>query len=120
MQAPMVAPPDMICRDKFLVQNGKVVDEKRLKEILISPPDSPESSPINETLKIVQKDDAREVKDEFVQKQTSHSKSSSPIKGSPTINVTKVDTNSRVNNQGQGPSLYQLRPRLFFTTLFFR
>ncbi|XP_023733777.2 uncharacterized protein LOC111881605 [Lactuca sativa] len=140
MQAPKVAPPDMICRDKFLVQStyvpegtkeedvtsnmfvrdGKVVDEKRLKVILISPPDSPESSPINETLKIVQKDDAREVKDEFVQKHTSHSKLSSPVKGSPTINVTKVDTNSRVKNRGQGPSLYQLRPRLIFTTLFFR
>ncbi|CAI9284408.1 unnamed protein product [Lactuca saligna] len=94
MQAPKVAPPDMICRDKFLVQStyvpegtkeedvtsnmfvrdGKVVDEKRLKVILISPPDSLESSPINETLKIVQKDEDREVKDEIVQKHTSHSK----------------------------------------------
>ncbi|KAL4579611.1 hypothetical protein LXL04_015765 [Taraxacum kok-saghyz] len=84
MQAPKVAPPDMICRDKFLVQStyvpegtkeldvtsnmfvrddGKVVDEKRLKVILLSPPDSPESSPINETSKLLQKD---EVKDDML------------------------------------------------------
>lgn len=95
MQAPKVAPPDMICRDKFLVQStyvpegteeedvtsnmfvrddGKVVDEKRLKVILIPPPDSPESSPINETSKLVQKDEDREVKDEIVQKHSSHAK----------------------------------------------
>lgn len=95
MQAPKVAPPDMICRDKFLVQStyvpegtkeldvtsnmfvrddGKVVDEKRLKVILIPPPDSPESSPIIETSNLVQKDEPMEVKDVMLQKHTPHPK----------------------------------------------
>lgn len=96
MQAQKVAPPDMICRDKFLVQStfvpegtkeedvtshtftkedGKTVDEKRLKVVLVPAPDSsPESSPINETLKLVQKNDGRELKDDVVQKHSSHVK----------------------------------------------
>nr|GEU52832.1 vesicle-associated protein 2-2-like isoform X1 [Tanacetum cinerariifolium] len=92
MQAPKVAPPDLICRDKFLVQStavpqgtkeedvtsntfakedGKIVDEKRLKVLLISPPESPESSPINETLKLLQDNEVREPKDDVVQKHSS-------------------------------------------------
>lgn len=92
MQAPKVAPPDLVCRDKFLVQStavpegtkeedvtsntfakedGKIVDEKRLKVLLISPPQSPESSPINETSKLLQDNEVRELKDDVVQKHTS-------------------------------------------------
>lgn len=95
MQAPKIAPPDMICRDKFLVQStvvpegtkeedvtsntfakedGKIVDEKRLKVILVSPPNSRESSPINETSKLVENNEARELKDDKVQKDSSHAK----------------------------------------------
>lgn len=95
MQAQKVAPPDMICRDKFLVQStfvpegtkeedvtshtftkedGKTVDEKRLKVVLIPAPDSPESSPIHETSKLVQKNDGRELKDDAVPKYSSHAK----------------------------------------------
>lgn len=113
MQAPKVAPPDLICRDKFLVQStavpegtkeedvtsntvsllwrlfwwlfllsdssiwqfakedGKIVDEKRLKVLLISPPESPESSPIYETSKLLQDNEVREPKGDVVQKHSS-------------------------------------------------
>lgn len=95
MQAPKVVPPDMICRDKFLVQgtyvpegtkeedvtsnmfvrdDGKVVDEKRLKVILVPPPDSPESSPINGESKLVLKDEGNELKEDIVQKHSPHVK----------------------------------------------
>lgn len=67
MQAPKIALPDMICKDKFLVQgtvfdvgtteeditssmfakdNGKYVEEIKLRVILASPPHSPVLSPI--------------------------------------------------------------------------
>ncbi|KAI3717164.1 hypothetical protein L1987_68587 [Smallanthus sonchifolius] len=95
MQAPKVAPPDMICRDKFLVQStvvpegtkeedvtsnmfakedGKIVDEKRLKVIFLSPPDSPELSPFNEPSKLVHDSESRELKDDIGQKDSSHAK----------------------------------------------
>nr|XP_043605982.1 vesicle-associated protein 1-2-like [Erigeron canadensis]XP_043605983.1 vesicle-associated protein 1-2-like [Erigeron canadensis] len=95
MQAQKVAPPDMICRDKFLVQStfvsegtkeedvtsetfakedGKLVDEKRLKVILIPTPDSPESSPTNGTMKIVHSNESRELKDDTIQKDSSQPK----------------------------------------------
>ncbi|XP_071702542.1 uncharacterized protein [Rutidosis leptorrhynchoides] len=95
MQAQKAAPPDMICRDKFLVQStvvpegtmeedvtshtfakedGKSVDEKRLKVILLPPPDSPESSPDNGTLNLVHNNEGREIKDENVQKDSSNDK----------------------------------------------
>ncbi|KAJ0726763.1 putative major sperm protein (MSP) [Helianthus annuus] len=82
MQAPKVAPPDMISKDKFLIQStvvpegtkeedvtsnmfvkadGKIVDEKKLKVILIPPPESP----INEPLKLVDSNASREVKDDI-------------------------------------------------------
>ncbi|KAK3023619.1 hypothetical protein RJ639_043887 [Escallonia herrerae] len=73
MQAQRVFPPDMICKDKFLLQStvvpegttdeditpsmfakdyGKYVQEKKLRVILVSlSPDSPVLSPINGTLK---------------------------------------------------------------------
>lgn len=68
MQAQRVAPLDMTCKDKFLVQgtvvaegttedditsglfareNGKYVEESKLKVVLASPPHSPVLSPIN-------------------------------------------------------------------------
>ncbi|KVH56905.1 Major sperm protein [Cynara cardunculus var. scolymus] len=59
---------------QFTKEDGKTVDEKRLKVVLIPAPDSPESSPINETLKLVQKNDGRELKDDVVQKHSSHAK----------------------------------------------
>ncbi|KAM0057247.1 putative major sperm protein (MSP) [Helianthus debilis subsp. tardiflorus] len=82
MQAPKVAPPDMISKDKFLIQStvvpegtkeedvtsnmfvkadGKIVDEKKLKVILIPPPESP----VNEPLKLVDSNESREVKDDI-------------------------------------------------------
>lgn len=74
MQAQRVIPPDMICKDKFLLQcavvpvgtaeeditsatfakDGKYVEEKKLRVILVSPPNSPILSPVNGTLKQVQ------------------------------------------------------------------
>ncbi|KAK1423675.1 hypothetical protein QVD17_18982 [Tagetes erecta] len=95
MQAPKVAPPDMICRDKFLVQStivpegtkeedvtsnmfakedGKTVDEKKLKVIFVSPPDSSDSSPINDLSELVQDNESRELKEDIIQKDSSHAK----------------------------------------------
>ncbi|KAL8109425.1 vesicle-associated protein 2-2 [Apium graveolens] len=74
MQAQRVFPPDMICKDKFLLQcavvpegmgeeditsatfakDGKYVEEKKLRVILVSPPNSPILSPVNGTPKQVQ------------------------------------------------------------------
>jgi hypothetical protein len=56
---------------QFAKEDGKIVDEKRLKVLLISPPQSPESSPINETSKLLQDNEVRELKDDVVQKHTS-------------------------------------------------
>ncbi|XVF42524.1 hypothetical protein PTKIN_Ptkin01aG0370600 [Pterospermum kingtungense] len=71
MQAQREAPPDMICRDKFLIQcavvpvgttdeditsatfvkdSGKYIEENKLKVVLVSPPNSPVLSPINGTM----------------------------------------------------------------------
>ncbi|KAF8017923.1 hypothetical protein BT93_H2974 [Corymbia citriodora subsp. variegata] len=72
MQAQRTAPADMICKDKFLVQGtvvppgtteeditsatfvkaeGRYVEENKLRVSLISPPHSPDLSPINGTFK---------------------------------------------------------------------
>ncbi|EOY06388.1 PREDICTED: vesicle-associated protein 2-2 [Theobroma cacao] len=72
MQAQRVAPPDLMCKDKFLIQStivpfgtaeeditsdmfskdsGKHIDEKKLKVFLTSPPQSPVLAPINGELK---------------------------------------------------------------------
>ncbi|KAJ1395173.1 PapD-like superfamily [Sesbania bispinosa] len=84
MQAQRTAPPDMQCKDKFLIQStvvpfgateeditsdmfakdsGKYIEEKKLKVVLISPPSSPVLLPVNGDMKqdpsneiIVQKD----------------------------------------------------------------
>ncbi|XVF06551.1 hypothetical protein REPUB_Repub06bG0058900 [Reevesia pubescens] len=71
MQAQREAPPDMICRDKFLIQStvvpsgttdeditsatfvkdsGRYIEENKLKVALVSPPHSPVLSPINGTM----------------------------------------------------------------------
>ncbi|XP_019197561.1 PREDICTED: vesicle-associated protein 2-2-like [Ipomoea nil] len=68
MQAQREPPPDMVCKDKFLVQSkvvpeetsdkditsetfskddGEYVQENKLRVILVDPPDSPDLSPIN-------------------------------------------------------------------------
>lgn len=62
----------LICQ--FAKEDGKFVDEKRLKVILTPSPDPPESSPINGTSKLVQNDEERELKDDLVQKHSSHAK----------------------------------------------
>lgn len=72
MQAQRTAPADMICKDKFLIQGtvvppdtteeditsgmfskdeGRYVEENKLRVSLISPPRSPDLSPINGTFK---------------------------------------------------------------------
>ncbi|XP_048127440.1 vesicle-associated protein 2-2-like isoform X2 [Rhodamnia argentea] len=72
MQAQRTAPADMICKDKFLIQGtvvppgtadeditsgmfskdeGRYVEENKLRVSLISPPHSPDLSPINGTFK---------------------------------------------------------------------
>ncbi|KAK7843404.1 vesicle-associated protein 2-2 [Quercus suber] len=68
MQAQRTAPPDMVCKDNFLIQStivpvgtideditpsmfakdgSKCIEENKLRVTLISPPSSPELSPIN-------------------------------------------------------------------------
>ncbi|XP_061994963.1 vesicle-associated protein 2-2-like [Rosa rugosa] len=72
MQAQKVAPPDLQCKDKFLIQctvvpfgiseedvtssmfakdSGKYVEEKKLRVVLTSPPTSPAFLPVNGELK---------------------------------------------------------------------
>ncbi|WOG84309.1 hypothetical protein DCAR_0103492 [Daucus carota subsp. sativus] len=73
MQAQRVVPPEMICKDKFLLQcavvpvgmaeeditsatfakDGRYIEEKKLRVILVSPPNSPIHSPVNGTAKQV-------------------------------------------------------------------
>lgn len=72
MRAQRASPPDMYCNDKFLIQstvvpsgtreedvtsnmfakgNGKYIEEKKLKVVLLSPPESPVLTPNNGVLK---------------------------------------------------------------------
>ncbi|XP_061367972.1 vesicle-associated protein 2-2-like [Gastrolobium bilobum] len=72
MQAQRTAPPDMQCKDKFLIQStvvpfeatedditsdmfakdsGKYIEEKKIKVVLISPPSSPVLLPVNGDVK---------------------------------------------------------------------
>ncbi|KAK7387853.1 hypothetical protein VNO78_22649 [Psophocarpus tetragonolobus] len=72
MQAQRIAPPDMHCKDKFLIQStvvpfgtsedditsdmfskdsGKYIEEKKLRVVLISPPSSPVLLPVNGDMK---------------------------------------------------------------------
>ncbi|KAK6915501.1 Major sperm protein (MSP) domain [Dillenia turbinata] len=72
MQAQRSAPPDLMCKDKFLIQSmvvpvgttddditssmfskddGKYIEERKLKVVLTSPPHSPVLSPMNGMLK---------------------------------------------------------------------
>ncbi|CAL5339645.1 unnamed protein product [Camellia sinensis] len=89
MQAQRVAPPDIICKDKFLVQSTVVpagtsddditpsifakddvryVEENKLKVVLVSPPNSPVLSPINRTLKQVPAYEPSILKDQVLRK----------------------------------------------------
>ncbi|KAF5740571.1 hypothetical protein HS088_TW11G00645 [Tripterygium wilfordii] len=72
MQAQKVAPPDIVCKDKFLIQStvvpdktteeditaslfakgdGNYIEESKLRVVLVNPPHSPVLSTINGTLK---------------------------------------------------------------------
>ncbi|KAF1887197.1 hypothetical protein Lal_00040797 [Lupinus albus] len=72
MQAQKTAPPDLICKDKFLIQctavpfgvtehditsdvfakdSGKYIEEKKLNVVLITPPSSPVLLPVNGDVK---------------------------------------------------------------------
>ncbi|KAI8024161.1 Vesicle-associated protein 2-2 [Camellia lanceoleosa] len=89
MQAQRVAPPDMICKDMFLVQSTVVpagtsddditpsifakddvryVEENKLKVVLVGPPNSPVLSPINRTLKQVPAYEPSILKDQVLRK----------------------------------------------------
>ncbi|KAL8119008.1 hypothetical protein AgCh_016488 [Apium graveolens] len=83
MQARVIH-PDLICKDKFLLQctmvvagtteeditsamfakDGKYVEEKKLRVILVSPPNSPILSPVNDRLKQVQSNEVLIVEDQ--------------------------------------------------------
>ncbi|GAB4835893.1 hypothetical protein Ancab_000812 [Ancistrocladus abbreviatus] len=87
MQAQQAAPPDMICKDKFLIQStivpagtmegdvtsdmfakedGKHVEERKLKVIFVSPPQSPVLSPINGTMKQMSANETSAVGDKLL------------------------------------------------------
>ncbi|KAI7981371.1 Vesicle-associated protein 2-2 [Camellia lanceoleosa] len=89
MQAQKLAPPDMICKDRFLVQStvvpagttdedvdpdmfakdfGRYVEENKMRVILVSPPNSPVLSPINGTLKHVPAYEDSILKDQVLRK----------------------------------------------------
>lgn len=89
MQAPKVVPPDMVCKDKFLIQSTIVpagttdnditssmftgddnrhVEEAKLRVTLLSPPNSPILSPINTILKQDPVHEAPLLKDHLMQK----------------------------------------------------
>ncbi|GFZ02826.1 vamp/synaptobrevin-associated protein 27-2 [Actinidia rufa] len=89
MQAQKVAPPDMICKDKFLVQctvvsagttdgdinssmfakdNDRYTEENKLRVIFIRPTNSPILSPINGTLRQVPPYEASILKDQVLRK----------------------------------------------------
>ncbi|KAM0021840.1 putative major sperm protein (MSP) [Helianthus debilis subsp. tardiflorus] len=95
MQAQKEAPPDLICSDKFLIQStivpdgatedyimsttfvkddGKHIEEKRLKVILVSPPHSPILSPMNMISRMRPYNTATESNDDMVQNNSSHTK----------------------------------------------
>lgn len=86
MQAPRSVPPDMICKDKFLIQSttvptettdddittsmfakdgGKYVEENKLRVLLVPPP-SPVESPIGGTLKQVPSYEGSILKDQLL------------------------------------------------------
>ncbi|KAI8547812.1 hypothetical protein RHMOL_Rhmol07G0224800 [Rhododendron molle] len=92
MQAQKSAPPDMVCKDKFLVQStvvpegttdedinasmftkddGRYIEEDKLTVILVSPPNSPVLSPINGTLEQVSAYEASTLKDQIRRKTVS-------------------------------------------------
>ncbi|KAA8536936.1 hypothetical protein F0562_029414 [Nyssa sinensis] len=89
MQAQRVAPPDMLCKDKFLIQStivpvgttdkdvtpsmfakddGKYVEESKMRVMLVSPPHSPVLSPINGTLKPMPAYESSILKDQVLSK----------------------------------------------------
>ncbi|KAK9062236.1 hypothetical protein SSX86_019422 [Deinandra increscens subsp. villosa] len=95
MQAQTVAPPDLICSDKFLIQStivpngttedyimsttfvkedGKHIEEKKLKVILVSPPHSPILSPMNMISRTILYNTATELNDDLVHNNSSHAK----------------------------------------------
>lgn len=109
MQAQRVTPPDMICKDKFLLQcaivpvgtteedvtsatfskdDGKYVEEKKLRVILVSPPNSPILSPINGTLKQVPAYEASTLKDHHLNYVENFSPSETVIED---VMVTKIE-----------------------------
>ncbi|XP_045831897.1 vesicle-associated protein 2-2-like isoform X2 [Trifolium pratense] len=84
MQAQRTAPPDMNCKDKFLIistvvpfgitedditsdmfakDTGKYIEEKKLKVVLISPPSSPVLLPVNGDVKQDQSNQINGLKD---------------------------------------------------------
>ncbi|RWR94695.1 MSP domain-containing protein [Cinnamomum micranthum f. kanehirae] len=86
MQAQRGAPPDMQCKDKFLIQstvvpfgstseditpnlfskeNGRYIEENKLKVVLVSPPHSPVLLPINGSLKQEPANEPSNLKDQL-------------------------------------------------------
>ncbi|KAL4577994.1 hypothetical protein LXL04_014109 [Taraxacum kok-saghyz] len=100
MQAQDTAPSDFPCNDKFLIQstivpkgtkeehitstmfckdNGKHVEEKKLQVVLVSPPSSPELSPMNEISRVMPYNSATESNDDFAQRYSCYAKGDGEI-----------------------------------------
>lgn len=114
MQAQAVAPPDMVCKDKFLIQStvvpvgttdeditasmfakddGRYIQENKLRVILISPPNSPVLSPINGVLKQAPTYESSSLKDPVFSKfeiLTPPHTVSKNVEGSKLVNAEKL------------------------------
>ncbi|KAK1410695.1 hypothetical protein QVD17_37234 [Tagetes erecta] len=118
MQAQNVAPPDLICNDKFLIQStivpdattenfimsttfakedGKHVEENKLKVILISPPHSPTFSPMNGISRMRPYNTAIEPNDDLLQNNSSHAKVAEVMQHEQSVN-RKHTEELRLNN----------------------
>ncbi|XP_076910227.1 vesicle-associated protein 3-1-like [Bidens hawaiensis] len=95
MQAQKVAPPDLICNDKFLIQStivsngttedhimcttfakedGKHIEETKLKVILVSPPNSPILSSMNRISRMRSYNTVTESNNDLAQNNSSNAK----------------------------------------------
>ncbi|XVF30872.1 hypothetical protein REPUB_Repub16aG0095100 [Reevesia pubescens] len=116
MQAQREAPPDMICRDKFLIQStvvpagttdedissstfvkdsGRYIEDNKLKVALVSPPHSPVLSPMNGTMNQGRDYDASIPKESVL----SRVEILSPLQ-----TVAKVEESKMINLEGMKPT----------------
>ncbi|ONK63419.1 uncharacterized protein A4U43_C07F14960 [Asparagus officinalis] len=111
MQASRTAPPDMQLKDKFLIQstiapygsadedivpsmfskeNGRYIDESKLRVVLVSPPHSPALQPINGALKQEPVNEAPLVKEAPIMKEAPCLKEAPIMKEAPFVKESPI------------------------------